>query len=166
MSTPSSIKSILLALIFMATHTPVAEAQNTNSLTLEIIRGLSNYRTELLKRNPQYLGHLVKLMEIMKANIPDEEAYWDFLNEMSQLAARDSATSIKEVKKLNVQYPHTSFLKAFTYDDFRAISRSHEILFLFGFGTTSRPHQEYPRILCRQACSQGLAIRVFCQGGF
>ncbi len=141
MKTRSLVVSVLHALFFIAAQVPVANAQSAGSLTLEIIRGLSSYRTELLKRNPTDLGYLVKLMKIMRANIPDEESYWDFLDYISELSAQDSATIVKEVKAINTKYPNTSFLQAFTYDDFQAIGRSHEILFLFGWGLMDL---EYP----------------------
>jgi SAM-dependent methyltransferase len=137
----SSIKYLLIPLIFTAIQAPMAEAQSNGSLTLEIIRGLSNYRSELLKRNPEDLGYLIKMMEIMRANIPDEESYWDFLDYIGELSTKDSASITKEVKVLNNTYPNTSFLKAFTYNDFMAISRSREMLFLLGGGLMNL---EYP----------------------
>ncbi|MBX2928813.1 MAG: class I SAM-dependent methyltransferase [Saprospiraceae bacterium] len=132
MKPDSPIKYVLLALVFMAMQVPATQAQSVDTIQMAVIRGLSVYRTELMKRNLEDLGYLIKLMEIMRANIPDEELYWDFLNEMRELSTKDSVSIVREVKKLTDKYPYTSFLKAFTYDDYRAISRSHEMFFMFG----------------------------------
>jgi len=130
MKTRSLIKSILIALIFIAMQAPYAKAQHVDSIQMAVIRGLSNYRTELLKRHPEDLGHIVKLLAIMKMQIPVEDAYNGFLYAMEELSLRDSAFIVKEITTTSKKYAFASFLKEFTHEDFQAISRNLEILFL------------------------------------